>query len=95
MSSEEIKRLKRKLGGVKSQLTSLEKFLESITHETNIEILDLESRFEQKVLPLSEKFESIQDAIETLIEDGSEDETANSDERTNFDNRQFAVNSNL
>ena len=52
MSSEEIKRLKRKFGGVKSQLTSLENFLESITHETNIETLDLESRLNQKVLPL-------------------------------------------
>ena len=91
MSSEEIKRLKRKLSGVKSQLTSLEKFLNSITHETNIETLDLESRLNQKVLPLSEKFESIQDAIEALIEDGSEDETANRDERANFDDRYYSI----
>ena len=65
--------------------------MESISYETNIETLDLESRLNQKVLPLFEKFESIQDAIEALIEDGPEDETANRDEHANFDNRYYSI----
>ena len=42
--------------------------MKSITHETDIETLDSESHLEQKVLSLSEKLESIQDAIGALIE---------------------------
>ena len=58
MSTEQITKLKKRRGTLKRQLTTLETLLDSVTVETDIECLDLETRLKQKLLPLLGEFEN-------------------------------------
>lgn len=67
--------------------------MNSITAETDIETLDLESRLKEKIYPLPVQFEKIQDVLDSLNEQ-NEDETHSdegADERASFENRYYSI----
>ena len=92
MSIDESAVLKKKRGSLKRQLTTFEHLLESITINTDLESLDLETRFKEKLLPILKEFEKIQDTLESLVKENDEDEEKkNEDERAHFENRYYLI----
>ena len=91
MSTDGLIRLKKKRGSLKRQLTTLETLLDSVTDQTDIECLDLETRLKEKVIPILKEFERIQDALESLTEDDESEEKKNEEERANFENRYYLI----
>ena len=53
-----IASLKKKRGNIKRRLTNFVNLLDSITPDTNIKILDLENRLNEKHIPLLQEFEN-------------------------------------
>ena len=92
MSIDESAVLKKKRGSLKCQLTTFEHLLESITINTDIECLDLESRYKEKLLPVLKEFDKINDTLESLVKENDEDEEKkNKDERAHFENRYYSI----
>ena len=76
---------------IKRQLTCFEKTLNTITADTDIETLDLESRFKEKHLPLQALFEACQGELEDLTCDDEEEDKNNERERSSFDERFYSI----
>ena len=83
--------LKKKRGNIKRKLTNFETLLDSITPETDIEILDLENRLREKHIPLMEEFERYQDELEAITDGDEYEEKVNADERVSFENRYYLI----
>ena len=91
MSVEQITIFKKKRGSLKRQLTTLEVLLDSITVETDIPCLYLETRLKNRLLPLLDEFEKNEKHLESLTENDESEAKKNDDERESFENRYYSI----